>query len=186
MAILINSVIGGLSWVDFVWMTTPTVRLQEWLVKSKEANAPITFEEIVMVMIKWKIRITKTIGENELRLRLRVYPVRMRSTSDENIKDCNMRYDGATRGLTIFGSKRQLMVVRWGGMVEGAKLNWPELRRISAYQHNFCWYERYTILWSFGFWFCWLHLRKPPYYSWKAKKIFCTLTDLDSFCRRCT
>ena len=65
MAILINSVIGGLSWVDFVWMTTPTVRLQEsnnsqlsdnssteWLVKSKEANAPITFEEIVTVMIK--------------------------------------------------------------------------------------------------------------------------------------
>ena len=62
-----------------------------------------------------------------------------------------MRYDGATRGLTIFGSKRQLMVVRSGGMIEGAKLNWPELRRISAYQPNLCWYERYTILWSFGF-----------------------------------
>ena len=135
-------------------------------------------------MIKWKIRINKTIGENELRLRLRVQPVRMRSASDENIKDCNMRYDGATRGLTIFGSKRQLMIVRSGGMIEGAKLNWPELRRISAYQRNLCWYERYTILWSFGSvdYIC----GKPPYYSWKAKKIFCTLTDLDSFCRRCT
>ena len=91
-----------------------------------------------------------------------------------------MRYDGATRGLTIFGSKRQLMIVRSGGMIEGAKLNWPELRRISAYQRNLCWYERYTILWRFGSvdYIC----GKPPYYSWKAKKIFCTLTDLDSFC----
>ena len=140
-----------------------------------------------MVMIKWKIRITKTIGENELRLRLRVQPVRMRSTSDENIKDCNMRYDGATRGLTIFGSKRQLMVVRSGGMIEGAKLNWPELRRISAYQHNLCWYAGNILfcgVLDFGSvdYIC----GKPPYYSWKAKKIFCTLTDLDSFCRRCT
>ena len=123
-----------------------------------------------MVMSKWKIRITKTIGENELRLRLRVQPVRMRSTSDENIKDCNMRYDGATRGLTIFGSKRQLMVVRSGGMIEGAKLNWPELRRISAYQHNLCWYERYTILWSFGFWFCRLHLRQTTILQLEGKK----------------
>ena len=54
-----NSVIGGSSWVDLVWLATLTVLSQmsdysrlsdynytEWLVKNKAANAPITFEEI--------------------------------------------------------------------------------------------------------------------------------------------
>ena len=64
MVIVINSVIGGFSWVDLVWLAASTVRLQvsnysqlcdynctEWLVKNGAADAPITFEEIVMVMI---------------------------------------------------------------------------------------------------------------------------------------
>ena len=56
--IVINSVIGGFSWVDLVWLATSTVKLQvsdynctEWLVKNKAANAPIRIEEFVMVMI---------------------------------------------------------------------------------------------------------------------------------------
>ena len=70
MDILINSVIGGFSWVDLAWLATSNFRLQvsdnsqlsdynctEWLVKYKAADAPITFEQIVMmVMIKAKIR----------------------------------------------------------------------------------------------------------------------------------
>ena len=57
-------VIGGFGWVDPVWLTAWTVRLQvfdysqlsdynctEWLVKNKAANAPIKFEETVIVMI---------------------------------------------------------------------------------------------------------------------------------------
>ena len=62
--IVSNSVIGGSFWVDLVWLAALTVRLQvsycsrmsdynctEWLVKNKAANALITFEKIVMVMI---------------------------------------------------------------------------------------------------------------------------------------
>ena len=68
MVIVINSMIG---WADLVWLATSTVRLRvsdysklsdytvwsystEWLVKNNAANAPITFEEIVMMIrIKW-------------------------------------------------------------------------------------------------------------------------------------
>ena len=64
--IVINSEINGFGWMDLqvVWFAASTVRLQvsdysqrsdynctEWLVKNKSANAPITFEEIVIVMI---------------------------------------------------------------------------------------------------------------------------------------
>ena len=68
--IVINSVIGGFSWVDLVWLAASTAWLQvsnhsqlsnytvlsdynraEWLVEYKAADAPITFEEIVMAMI---------------------------------------------------------------------------------------------------------------------------------------
>ena len=69
MVIVINSMIGGFSWVDLVWLVALTVPLQvsdysqlsyytwhknstEKYVKIDSANAPITFEEIVMVMIK--------------------------------------------------------------------------------------------------------------------------------------
>ena len=64
LVIVINSVIGGFSWVDLVWLAASTVWLQvsdysqlsnyncaEWLVEYKAADAPITFEEIVMAMI---------------------------------------------------------------------------------------------------------------------------------------
>ena len=57
--------IGGFSWMDLVWLAASTVRWQvsdysqlsdynwtERLVKNEAADAPITFEEIVMVMIK--------------------------------------------------------------------------------------------------------------------------------------
>ena len=67
--IVINSVIGGFSWVDLAWLAASNVRLQvsdnsqlsdyncaEWLVKFKTADAPITFEQIVMVMIKAETR----------------------------------------------------------------------------------------------------------------------------------
>ena len=63
---LINSVIGGFSLVDLVWLAASTFQLQvsdysqlsdynctEWLVKSEAADAPITFEEIIMVTIDW-------------------------------------------------------------------------------------------------------------------------------------
>ena len=61
--IVINSVIGGYSLVDLVWLATSTVWLQdysqlsdysstEWLVKNEAANTPIMFEEILMAMIK--------------------------------------------------------------------------------------------------------------------------------------
>ena len=68
--IVINYVIGGFSWVDLVWLAASTVWWQvsdhsqlsnytvlsdyncaEWLVEYKAADAPITFEEIVMAMI---------------------------------------------------------------------------------------------------------------------------------------
>ena len=61
MVIVINSVIGGFSWVDLVWLAASTVQLQvsdysqlsdynwkEWSVKNE---APITIEEFVMIMI---------------------------------------------------------------------------------------------------------------------------------------
>ena len=64
MVIVINSVICKFSWVDSVWLEAPTVQLpvsdysqqsdynwMDLLVKIKAANAPITFEEIVMVRI---------------------------------------------------------------------------------------------------------------------------------------
>ena len=64
MVILFNSAIGGFGWVDLVWLTTSTVRLQvsdygqlsdysctDRLVKNKAVDAPITFKEIVMNMI---------------------------------------------------------------------------------------------------------------------------------------
>ena len=69
--IVINSVIGGFSWVDLAWLASSNFRLQvsdnnqlqlsnynctEWLMKYKAADAPITFEQIVMVMIKAEIR----------------------------------------------------------------------------------------------------------------------------------
>ena len=63
---LINSVIGGFSLVDLVWLAASTFQLQvsdysqlsdynctEWLVKNEAADAPITFEEIIMVTIDW-------------------------------------------------------------------------------------------------------------------------------------
>ena len=63
MVIVINSVIGGFSWVDLVWLAASTVQLhvsdysqlsdyncKEWSMKNEAADAPITFEEIVMVM----------------------------------------------------------------------------------------------------------------------------------------
>ena len=68
MVIVINSVIGGFSWVDLAWLAASNVRLQvsdnsqlsdynctEWLVKYKAADAPITFEEIIIVMINFVI-----------------------------------------------------------------------------------------------------------------------------------
>ena len=64
MVIVINSVIGGFSWVDLVWLATSTVREQvsdyslllenncsEWFVNNEAADALITFEEIVMAKI---------------------------------------------------------------------------------------------------------------------------------------
>ena len=68
MVIVINSVISGFSWVDLVWLAASTVQFQvsnyklrpitlsdynctKWLVKYNVADAPITFWEIVMVMI---------------------------------------------------------------------------------------------------------------------------------------
>ena len=63
---LINSVIGGFSLVDLVWLAASTFQLQvsdysqlsdynctEWLVKNEAADAPITFEEIIIVTIDW-------------------------------------------------------------------------------------------------------------------------------------
>ena len=63
---LINSVIGGFSLVDLVWLAASTFQLQvsdysqlsdynctEWSVKNEAADAPITFEEIIIVTIDW-------------------------------------------------------------------------------------------------------------------------------------
>ena len=73
MVIVINSVIGGFSRVDLVWLAASTFRLQvsdysqlsdynctEWFVKNEAADAPITFEDIVIVMIYWGTVTDKT------------------------------------------------------------------------------------------------------------------------------
>ena len=71
MVIVINSVIGGSSWVHLIWLADVTVLLQvsdysqlsdynptQYLKKNKAVNAQIKFEKIVMVMItvahKWR------------------------------------------------------------------------------------------------------------------------------------
>ena len=54
MVIVINSVIGGLSWVDLLWLAAITLsdyNCTEWLVENEAADVLIAFEEIVMVMI---------------------------------------------------------------------------------------------------------------------------------------
>ena len=62
MVIVINSVIGGFSLMDLVWLAASIVPLQvfeynctEWLVKNEAANAQITFEKIVIIMINLAI-----------------------------------------------------------------------------------------------------------------------------------
>ena len=58
--------IGEFSLVDLVWLAASTFQLQvsdysqlsdynctEWLVKNEAADAPITFEEIIMATIDW-------------------------------------------------------------------------------------------------------------------------------------
>ena len=70
MVIVINSVIGGLSWQHVIWLADVTVQFQvssfsplsdynptinKW--KNKPVNAPIKFEEIVTVMIKTYINL---------------------------------------------------------------------------------------------------------------------------------
>ena len=68
MVIVINSVIGRFSWVELVWLAPPTFRLQvsdysqqsdynftKWLVKYRAADALVTCNEIVMVMINCRI-----------------------------------------------------------------------------------------------------------------------------------
>ena len=75
MVIVINSMIGEFSWVDFIWSchmilsdhscpitANCPIKLSdytctEWLVKYKAADAPITFEEIVSVMISLVITV---------------------------------------------------------------------------------------------------------------------------------
>ena len=51
--------IGGFSWVHLIWLADVTVRLQvsnynstQLLVNNKVVNAPIKFEEILIVMTK--------------------------------------------------------------------------------------------------------------------------------------
>ena len=57
MVIVINSVIGGfnLTLTDSLLLLSD-YDCAEWLVKNIAANAPITFEEIVMVMINTSMR----------------------------------------------------------------------------------------------------------------------------------
>ena len=62
MVIVINSVIGGFSLMDLVWLAASIVPLQvfeysctEWLVKNEAANAQITCEKIVIIMINLAI-----------------------------------------------------------------------------------------------------------------------------------
>ena len=71
MVIVINSVIGGFSWMEIVWLAASTVQnynCTEWLVKNEAADVPIIFKEIVMVMIKWGIlknMVQRIFGWNE-------------------------------------------------------------------------------------------------------------------------
>ena len=71
--IKLQFIVDGFSWMDFVWLADSTVWFQvsnysklsdynctEWLVKYKESDAPITFEEIVMVMITSEIKLQFT------------------------------------------------------------------------------------------------------------------------------
>ena len=64
MVIVINFLMGGIGWLDLIWLVASTVRPQvsdysqlsiysctEWLVKNKAANASITFEEVLIVII---------------------------------------------------------------------------------------------------------------------------------------
>ena len=64
MVIVINTVIGVFSWLDYIdWfdyrrlitatcpVTPSNYNCTEWSVKNKTANAPITFDEIVTVII---------------------------------------------------------------------------------------------------------------------------------------
>ena len=66
--IVINYVIGGLSWVHLISLADGTARFQvsnysqlsdfnptQQLVKNKAVNAPIKFEKIVMVMISYVV-----------------------------------------------------------------------------------------------------------------------------------
>ena len=62
MVIVINSVIGGFSLMDLVWLAASIVPLQvfeysctEWLVKNEATNAQITCEKIVIIMINLAI-----------------------------------------------------------------------------------------------------------------------------------
>ena len=82
MVIVINFVIGGFSWVDLIgrfscpitgaWLqATDDYNCIEWLVKYKAADAPITFEEIVMVMINIKKLIREPSGESVIRTKHR-------------------------------------------------------------------------------------------------------------------
>ena len=54
MLVVINSVIGGFSWVLLMWLADVIVRLQPYTMigENKAVNTPIKFEEIVIVMIK--------------------------------------------------------------------------------------------------------------------------------------
>ena len=59
MVIVISSVNSGFSWVDLVWLAASSDRytanspITLWMIrKNKAANAPITFEKIVMVIIR--------------------------------------------------------------------------------------------------------------------------------------
>ena len=82
MVIVINFVIGGFSWVDLIgrfsrpitgaWLQpTDDYNCIEWLVKYKAADAPITFEEIVMVMINIKKLIREPSGKSVIRTKHR-------------------------------------------------------------------------------------------------------------------
>ena len=59
MVIVINSVIGGFGWVDFVWLAASTVQLQvsnysqlsHYCSQLSDYNYRMISEEIVMVMI---------------------------------------------------------------------------------------------------------------------------------------
>ena len=85
MFILIISAIGGLAeWTYYDWLlqlsnnrcpitatcpiTLSSYNCTEWLVKNEAANAPIIFEEFVMVMIKGEIRCWTLLGVNHTKM----------------------------------------------------------------------------------------------------------------------